>query len=53
MPGLDGHGVLKAIQADDLTVTIPLIFLTAKSEKPGVRAGMDLSADDYLAKPVA
>jgi DNA-binding NarL/FixJ family response regulator len=35
-----------------LTVTIPFIFLTAKGEKPDIRAGMNLGADDYLTKPV-
>jgi DNA-binding response OmpR family regulator len=33
-------------------VTIPFIFLTAKGEKPDIRAGMNLGADDYLTKPV-
>ena len=53
MPGLDGHGVLKALRADPATATIPLIFLTAKGEKLDQRAGMNLGADDYLVKPVA
>jgi DNA-binding NarL/FixJ family response regulator len=53
MPGLDGHGVLKALRADSATATIPFIFLTAKGEKVDQRAGMNLGADDYLVKPVA
>jgi DNA-binding NarL/FixJ family response regulator len=53
MPELDGYGVLKALREDSATVTIPFIFLTAKGEKPDVRAGMNLGADDYLTKPVA
>ena len=53
MPELDGYGVIAALRADTETVTIPFIFLTAKGEKPDIRAGMNLGADDYLTKPVA
>ena len=52
MPELDGYGVIAALRADPDTVTIPFIFLTAKGEKPDIRAGMNLGADDYLTKPV-
>ena len=53
MPELDGYGVIAALRADRETVAIPFIFLTAKGEKPDIRAGMNLGADDYLTKPVA
>ncbi len=53
MPGLDGHGVLAALRADPDTARVPFIFLTARGEKPDVRTGMNLGADDYLTKPVA
>jgi DNA-binding NarL/FixJ family response regulator len=53
MPELDGYGVLAALRADPKTVAIPFIFLTAKGEKPDIRTGMNLGADDYLTKPVA
>jgi len=53
MPELNGYGVIAALRADAETVTIPFIFLTAKGEKPDIRAGMNLGADDYLTKPVA
>jgi DNA-binding NarL/FixJ family response regulator len=53
MPELDGYGVLDGLRADASTVTTPFIFLTAKGEKPDIRAGMNLGADDYLIKPVA
>jgi DNA-binding response OmpR family regulator len=52
MPGLDGYGVIAALRADAETLTIPFIFLTAKAEKPDIRAGMNLGADGYLIKPV-
>jgi DNA-binding NarL/FixJ family response regulator len=53
MPGLDGFGVLHALQADASLARIPFIFLTAKGEKDDLRSGMNLGADDYLTKPVA
>jgi len=53
MPELDGHGVLAALRADAAMAAIPFIFLTAKGEKPDIRTGMNLGADDYLTKPVA
>jgi DNA-binding NarL/FixJ family response regulator len=53
MTEMDGYGVIAALRADAETVTIPFIFLTAKGEKPDIRTGMNLGADDYLTKPVA
>ena len=53
MPELDGYGVLQSLREEAATAAIPFIFLTAKGEKPDIRAGMNLGADDYLTKPVA
>jgi DNA-binding NarL/FixJ family response regulator len=53
MPDVDGYGALSALRSDKRTSALPFIFLTAKGEKPDVRAGMNLGADDYLTKPVA
>jgi DNA-binding NarL/FixJ family response regulator len=53
MPELDGYGVIAALRTEPETVTIPFIFLTSRGEKPDIRAGMNLGADDYLTKPVA
>jgi DNA-binding NarL/FixJ family response regulator len=53
MPELDGYGVLAALREEERTAIIPFIFLTAKGEKADLRAGMNLGADDYLAKPVS
>src|SRR5690348_3128807 len=53
MPELDGYGVIAALRGNAETVATPFIFLTAKGEKPDIRAGMNLGADDYLTKPVA
>ena len=53
MPDLDGYEVLAELRADAGTAATPFIFLTAKGEKPDIRAGMKLGADDYLTQPVA
>ena len=51
MPELDGYGVLTQLRQHSETATIPIIFLTAKSEWSDLRKGMELGADDYLTKP--
>lgn len=51
MPEIDGQGVLKALQAEPVTATIPFIFLTAKADKTDIRLGMEQGADDYITKP--
>ncbi|MBL9175220.1 MAG: response regulator transcription factor [Verrucomicrobiales bacterium] len=52
MPGLDGHGVIRALREDTATTQIPFIFLTARGDRTDVRTGMNFGADDYLTKPV-
>ncbi|MBJ7901682.1 MAG: response regulator [Cyanobacteria bacterium RI_101] len=51
MPELDGYGVLESLRAETQTAAIPLILLTARSERRDLRRGMELGADDYLTKP--
>jgi two-component system, sensor histidine kinase and response regulator len=51
MPQLDGYGVLQALRQNPQTNHIPMIFLTANSDRPEVRHGMESGAADYLTKP--
>lgn len=51
MPQMDGYRVLAELQPDGAGITIPFIFLTAKSDKSEMRYGMDSGANDYLTKP--
>ncbi|MDY6938026.1 MAG: response regulator [Cyanobacteriota bacterium] len=51
MPELDGCGVLRQLRQDPTTATVPFIFLTSKVDWTSMREGMELGADDYLAKP--
>jgi len=51
MPHLSGYHVLELIRAHEPLMSVPFIFLTAKSDMVDLRRGMDLGADDYLTKP--
>lgn len=51
MPRMDGYGVLQSLQLQQATASIPFIFLTGQSDRRSTRRGMDLGADDYIAKP--
>lgn len=51
MPELDGYGVLHLLRKNPETEKIPLIFLTAKTERTDFRKGMEMGADDYITKP--
>ena len=48
LPGIDGFEVLKQLRQTKLT---PVIMLTAKGEDFDRIFGLELGADDYLAKP--
>ena len=52
MPLCDGYQMLRELRKSSITENIPLIFLTAKTEKSDIRKGMNLGADDYLTKPL-
>ncbi len=51
MPEVDGYGVLRELQKDQSTSSIPFIFLSARTEASDIRMGMNIGADDYLTKP--
>jgi DNA-binding response OmpR family regulator len=51
LPGLDGYGVIQALQQYPETRSIPVIILTEPSGKDDFRRAMTAGADDLLAKP--
>jgi two-component system, sensor histidine kinase and response regulator len=51
MPRMDGYQFYGQVRARPDWVSVPFIFLTAKSEKMDVRQGKMLGADDYITKP--
>jgi adenylate cyclase len=51
MPELNGYEVCQQLKADPLTADIPVLMLTAWSELEYRVKGLQLGAEDYLAKP--
>ena len=51
MPYIDGIELLRRIQSDPVTNSVPFIFLTARIDSNDVRKGMNEGANDYLIKP--
>jgi len=51
LPGLDGIEVCRRLKTDPVTASIPVIMVTAKGEESDVVIGLQLGADDYVAKP--
>lgn len=51
LPDEDGLAILKKLKSDPMTADIPVIMATAKGTEYDKVVGLDLGADDYLAKP--
>jgi signal transduction histidine kinase len=51
MPGLDGFALLRALRADSLTASIPVVLLSARAGEEARIEGAQAGADDYLVKP--
>lgn len=51
LPDEDGISILKKLRARAATAGIPVIMATAKGTEYDKVVGLDLGADDYLAKP--
>ena len=51
MPDIEGYEVLRMLQEDTSTKSIPFLFLSAKVSKIDQRLGMSMGADDYITKP--
>lgn len=52
MPDMDGVTVLTHLKADPRSRDIPVVMLSAHTEKERIRQCIDLGADDYLTKPI-
>src|SRR4051794_6007107 len=51
LPHVDGLEVCRVLRANETTAAIPIIMLTARADESERIVGLELGADDYLAKP--
>ncbi len=51
MEKVDGYRALSSLRDEPATAAIPFILMTGLADNAGLRHGMELGADDYLAKP--
>jgi diguanylate cyclase (GGDEF)-like protein/PAS domain S-box-containing protein len=52
MPGLDGREVASALKADPATRKIPIIMVSAMTDRESRLAALDAGAEDFLSQPV-
>jgi signal transduction histidine kinase len=52
MPDMDGIEVCQRLQANDATRGIPVIFITARTNKESKLEGLGVGAVDYITKPI-
>jgi DNA-binding response OmpR family regulator len=51
LPGIDGFEVCRRLRAEPELAALPVLMLTARGEDTDKIVGLELGADDYLAKP--
>jgi two-component system sensor histidine kinase/response regulator len=51
MPGMSGYEVCQQIRSKHELNKIPIIFLSAETERESILKGFDLGAQDYITKP--
>ncbi len=51
MPGMNGFEVCKRIRSDKKMNNLPVIFLSAESERESILKGFEVGAQDYVTKP--
>lgn len=53
MPEMDGYEVCRRLKENPKTESIPVIFLTAKSQDEDETKGFEFGAVDYITKPIS
>lgn len=52
MPGISGWDLAKSLRLMDKTKQVPIIMMTAKSERRDVERAIQVHIDDYIVKPL-
>lgn len=52
MPGMDGFEVCRRLKADPVTASIPVLLVTAMTQRDQRLLGIGAGANDYITKPV-
>ncbi|MDR2366607.1 MAG: response regulator [Deltaproteobacteria bacterium] len=52
LPGISGFEVIKILKADERTSSIPVIFLTGKTDVESLKTCLELGGADFLSKPI-
>jgi two-component system alkaline phosphatase synthesis response regulator PhoP len=51
LPQVDGLEICRVVRGNPATAALPIIMLTARAEESDRIVGLEIGADDYLAKP--
>jgi pilus assembly protein CpaE len=51
MPDMDGYEVARRLRKNPVTVNVPILMFTAKTQLDDKVTGFEVGADDYLTKP--
>lgn len=52
LPKLDGFKILSTLKEDDETKEIPVIIISARSDKESIETTLKSGAENYLVKPI-
>ena len=52
MPGMNGYELTRRLRSDPLTAEIPIIILTAHTDRDARIKGLEAGAEDFLSKPI-